>query len=760
MRKLYIVILLFFLANRAIGQTCLPCLPQGITFSFQDQIDHFQINYPGCSQIEGNVTINGIDITNLDGLNILTSIGGNLTIIDCNNLTNLTGLDSLASIGGTLWIESCPILKNLSTLENLTSVLDGLYLYDCIALKELVGLRNATFSGGSFNIILCPSLKNLKGLEHLTTITGVLTINSNDSLTTLSGLENLSSVWYMFDINSCNSLMSLSGLENLIYLGSWLSIENCPKLLTLSGLENLTSVELGISIDNCSSLIGLTYLTSLTSVGGNGIGINNCPNLTTLSGLNNLTSIGGGLSISNCDTINNLTGLDSITSIGGGISIINCSKLTSLNGLEKVTSNGGGLSIESCPNLTDLSGLRNLSFIGGGISIRFCTNLTSISALENITSINGDIELNSCSSLTSLSGLENLTSIGDWLQIISCPALKSLTGIDNIDPNSFTGLNIYNNDSLSECNIRSICNYLLNPNVYAYFDNNSKGCNSSQEVKVTCAVPICLVSFDNLTEKNIIVWEKSFIDSIDHFNIYAKSLITLFYLIGSVPYDSLSIVIDTISIPSQTSYIYKISPVYQNGLEEKTTNNLHKTIHLAVSQGTGNSYDLIWNNYAGFTYQSFNIYRGINPSNLSYLTTVPNINTSYTDLTPPPGYAYYQIEVQKQVPCLPSSKTSSYASSKSNIASTYPLGIFRDDESAALFLYPNPTIEKVTIKIPYYCPEKNTYLEFRSLDGRLLKRQTVKETVSQVDISSFPQGVYIVKVIGEKRVQVGKLIKQ
>ncbi len=33
------------------------CLPQGITFSTQNQIDSFPINYPNCTVIEGEVTI-------------------------------------------------------------------------------------------------------------------------------------------------------------------------------------------------------------------------------------------------------------------------------------------------------------------------------------------------------------------------------------------------------------------------------------------------------------------------------------------------------------------------------------------------------------------------------------------------------------------------------------------------------------------------------------------------------------------------------
>jgi len=57
-----------------------PCLPEGITFETQAQIDNFQENYPGCTMIEGDVNISGPDITNLIGLSSIISIGGILEI--------------------------------------------------------------------------------------------------------------------------------------------------------------------------------------------------------------------------------------------------------------------------------------------------------------------------------------------------------------------------------------------------------------------------------------------------------------------------------------------------------------------------------------------------------------------------------------------------------------------------------------------------------------------------------------------------------
>ena len=82
--------------GRSIYQTLLPnyCLEQDVTFSSQEQIDNFKINYPGCKTIQGDVTISG-NITNLNGLNVLSSIGGALSIKLNKRLTSLAGLENI-----------------------------------------------------------------------------------------------------------------------------------------------------------------------------------------------------------------------------------------------------------------------------------------------------------------------------------------------------------------------------------------------------------------------------------------------------------------------------------------------------------------------------------------------------------------------------------------------------------------------------------------------------------------------------------------
>ncbi len=123
MKKFFFVLILLLLGNGAIAQTnqpCSTCLPEGITFNTQAQIDNFQTNYPNCTEILGGVTIYGNDIANLNGLSGLISIDGSLTIGDWlsggnPSLTSLTGLDNIDA--GTITDLSIYDNYNLSICE-------------------------------------------------------------------------------------------------------------------------------------------------------------------------------------------------------------------------------------------------------------------------------------------------------------------------------------------------------------------------------------------------------------------------------------------------------------------------------------------------------------------------------------------------------------------------------------------------------------------------------------------------------------------
>ena len=235
MKKLYFLIVVLIICQFAASSQS--CLPNGIEFSSQAEIDSFQSNYPNCTEIEGDVIILGDDIANLNGLSVLTSIGGSLSIgtwsfeigyVGNPALTNLTGIEGLTSIGGNFAIYGNDTLVNLTGLVNLTTVEGYLEIIANYVLTSITGLSNMTSVGGDLWISKTFALTSLTGLDNLTSIGGNLGISYNYGLTSLAGLEELNSIGGGINILDNNNMTSLSGLDNVTFIGErlWINYNN------------------------------------------------------------------------------------------------------------------------------------------------------------------------------------------------------------------------------------------------------------------------------------------------------------------------------------------------------------------------------------------------------------------------------------------------------------------------------------------------------------------------------------------------------
>lgn len=243
--KKYLGILSFFLISTLIYSQS--CLPEGITFISQSQVDSFQINNPGCTTIEGDLIIgpvnswDEIDISNLDSLIVLTSIEGDLKVWNNDLLSNLSGLDSLNDIGGSLIVETNSSVENLIGLENLNSIGGVLNVYGGNYITSLSGLDNLTTIGGNLVISYNNALNDLTSLHNVTSIGGEFNVISNASLTTLSGLDNIeeSSITSMVITNNANlSMCSVESVCAYLVEGSWgINIGN-----NTTGCDNTTQV--------------------------------------------------------------------------------------------------------------------------------------------------------------------------------------------------------------------------------------------------------------------------------------------------------------------------------------------------------------------------------------------------------------------------------------------------------------------------------------------------------------------------------------
>ncbi|NPD44855.1 MULTISPECIES: T9SS type A sorting domain-containing protein [unclassified Lentimicrobium] len=171
------------------------CLPDGIHFQNQYQIDQFSQDYPYCTRIEGPVIIGDYSITDsissLEGLSQLTSFGAQLAIVGNDNLMSLDGLESVHTIDGALYLWWNPRLTDIDALQSLTTIGDYLALNRIDNLISLEGLSSLTSIGALLGIYVNNSLTSLNGLEQLTSGPTDIRIGYNDNLADISGINNI-----------------------------------------------------------------------------------------------------------------------------------------------------------------------------------------------------------------------------------------------------------------------------------------------------------------------------------------------------------------------------------------------------------------------------------------------------------------------------------------------------------------------------------------------------------------------------------------
>ena len=126
--------------------TCesITCLEENYTLTMQDQVDDFTKDH-NCNVIQGYLRIIDGNISNLDGLSEIISIGQQLYISGNSSLTNIEGLKNVNSIGGYLEITNNPLLASLEGLQKIPSigsntinVFDNPKLSDCTQICALV----------------------------------------------------------------------------------------------------------------------------------------------------------------------------------------------------------------------------------------------------------------------------------------------------------------------------------------------------------------------------------------------------------------------------------------------------------------------------------------------------------------------------------------------------------------------------------------------------------------------------------------------
>jgi len=250
------------------------------------------------------------DLSNFEGFDALTSIGGDLSISDSKlDSFNDGGFSNLVSIGGDISIDQSEI--NYLNFDNVSSF-DG-------EIKV------------SFNF----NLDSLSGFHNIDSIRNIH-FDTNDYIKDIRGFDNLTHVEENCIISAATNLNTITGFENLVSVNGDFIISDIDFLENLDNFKQLKSVGNNFKLDQ-SYMSNPVSFDSLATVGGN-FTFSYFIYLYEIS-FENLHFIGGDLIIDSNEVLTDLTELGNLTEIDGLLRIRSNSNLESLSGLNNIDHN-------------------------------------------------------------------------------------------------------------------------------------------------------------------------------------------------------------------------------------------------------------------------------------------------------------------------------------------------------------------------------------------------------------------------------------
>jgi hypothetical protein len=305
----------------------------------------------------------------------------------------------------------------------------------------------------------------------------------------------------------------------------------------------------------------------------------------------------------------------------------------------------------------------------------------------------------------------------------------------------------------------------LTPGFYTVEVTDQSGCMGMGGVEVPAAAPdinpICLVTVDTSTNTNLLVWEKPITTDIDYFKIYRETSVAgEFQFVANVPYADESIYNDLVASPSVRSWRYKLSAVNFCG-EESDLSEFHKTIHLTISFGLGNTINLNWDEYEGFAFSTFNLYRHTTAGGWNLIQSLPSTQFSYTDSPASINGLDYIISITPPATCT-STKAQDHNSTRSNKTASITgdlVGLNEVDETGTTSVYPNPSTGEFNL---YVNTENANGFDVVVTDaqGRVVMQFSSLDANTIIDLSAFSDGVYNLQILVDDQIINRKLVKQ
>lgn len=289
-----------------------------------------------------------------------------------------------------------------------------------------------------------------------------------------------------------------------------------------------------------------------------------------------------------------------------------------------------------------------------------------------------------------------------------------------------------------------------NEGTYQLMLTDYNGCVDSAQFVLGAPQPfnfeeICMMTVDSLTGKNQVVWNKTPGKRTMEYQIFKETNVAGQYnQIGTVPYLSMSVFTDVNSTPQQQPDRYKIAVVDSCG-NVSDTSDLHRTIHLQSSFGSGGEVNLAWTAYEGRSVQTYDIYRWVSTGNLVQIGSVSGATNTFSDLNPPvaPNVYYNVRAIFSGDACSPAAgKTSSYEAARSNILDQTGIGMPDMPWKGMVSIYPNPTNGLVTI----VAPEVGFTYKVTNMLGQIVALKKVLDQEVSLDLSLMSAGMYQIEL--------------
>ncbi len=256
--------------------------------------------------------------------------------------------------------------------------------------------------------------------------------------------------------------------------------------------------------------------------------------------------------------------------------------------------------------------------------------------------------------------------------------------------------------------------------------------------------PICLVTVDDSSAHNIVVWEKITTNLIDSFFIYRETATNVYTKIGSLSYHALNEYHDYDANPNATSYRYKISSVDTCGVESELS-PFHNTIHLQYL-GHGS---FIWTFYqiegALNPVTSFNVYRdALGDGNFQQIGLVPGTNATFTDIDHAAfPNSVYRVDVNWSRPCI--SAVPTINTTRSNIRRKTDEVSIQTLSPEYISIHPNPAEDVISVQ--FISPTGISEVQLLNSLGQTIWRETnfnsTASAAKTIHVGAFPKGVYI-----------------